>query len=512
MSSSDACAGPIDKSSWLHFTGVAGSGMSALALFHAMAGGTAGGMAGGMATGSDRAFDRGEQPALRAQLESAGIVIVPQDGCFLERGPDGGGRSGPRPICTAVIASTAIEGKIPDLLSAREAGIPLLHRSELLARYVAGHRTIAVSGTSGKSTVTAMIFTILRDCGLQPGLLTGGALAELTAAGHVGNAWAPGPRDDSGQAPWLVIEADESDGSLVRYHPWAAVVLNLGLDHKEQQEVLAMFQTFVDNTSGPVITGPDPRLHSLSGHGLTFGLDRGDPSVGTSEQESTLHTRAHSIELGGEGCTFVIGGIRFTLPVPGLFNVENAAAAVAACLQAGLTLEDMVAPLARFGGVARRFQSVGAAGGVEVIDDFAHNPDKIAAALAAARSRLAARPDPAGQTGRILAVFQPHGFGPTRFLRRALVETFVNELRPRDVLWMPEIFFAGGTVQRDISAADLIDEIRAGGREARFAAERGEVAAAVAEAARAGDLVLVMGARDPSLTGFCRDLLGLLDH
>ena len=135
-----------------------------------------------------------------------------------------------------MVVSTAVEDKVPDVRAAEAEGIGILHRSELLARYVAQHKTIAVTGTSGKSTVTAMIFSILRATGRQPGLLTGGALAELQADGHLGNAWAPGPDSER----FLIIEADESDGSVVRYQPWAGVVLNLGLDHKEPAEVLEL--------------------------------------------------------------------------------------------------------------------------------------------------------------------------------------------------------------------------------------------------------------------------------
>jgi UDP-N-acetylmuramate--alanine ligase len=163
----------------------------------------------------------------------------------------------------------------------------------------------------------------------------------------------------------------------------------------------------------------------------------------------------------------------------------------------------MAAPLAAFGGIARRFQSLGAAGGVEVIDDFAHNPDKIAAALATAHGRLA-------PGGRVLAVFQPHGFGPTRFLRDALIAAFSEHLAPSDVLWLPEIFFAGGTVTRDISSADLVAGIVHAGRDARFETERSRLAPLIAAEARPGDVVLVMGARDPSLTDFGRECLAAL--
>jgi len=327
-----------------------------------------------------------------------------------------------------------------------------------------------------------MIFTILRGCGLEPGLLTGGPVSALVEAGHLGNAWGPGI-PTTGGPPLLVIEADESDGSLVRYRPWAGVILNLGLDHKAPAEIMAMFRTFRENVTGPLVVGADANLAELAAGKEVFGI-AGDGRPGTWAQE---------VELLPDGSTFRIDGKSFRLPVPGLYNVANAAAAVAAGRACGVELADMVAPLAEFRGVSRRFQSIGTAAGVEVIDDFAHNPDKIIAALAAARIRGAAA------SGRVLAVFQPHGFGPTRFLRQALGEAFAESLRTEDVLWLPEIYFAGGSVTRDISSADIATDVRRQGRDARFVSGRGDLPAAIAAEARSGDLVLVMGARDPSL-------------
>jgi len=465
----------IGADAWLHFAGIAGSGMSALAQFHAQQ--------GGLTTGSDRAFDQGQRGRIREQLAALGVRLFSQDGSFLQLG--NASFAGRRP--DAVVVSTAVENKVPDVKVAKQNDVPILHRSELLARYVAAHRTIAVSGTSGKSTVTAMIFAILQAAGKGPGLLTGGALASLVAQGHLGNAWGPTPQADG--PPWLVIEADESDGSLVRYHPWAGIVLNLGLDHKSPAEIMAMFTTFRDNVSGPLIVGDMPELVSLHPDSLLYGMGDGPG------------TRALNVQLLPAGARFTIDGVTFDLQVPGAYNVLNATAAVAAVVAAGVPVAEAVAPLAAFTGVARRFQSIGTAAGVEVIDDFAHNPDKIAAALAAAHTRA---------DGRILAIFQPHGFGPTRFLRDALIETFAQNLAPQDVLWMPEIFFAGGTVTRDISSADLTAAIVAFGRDARFVAERRELPEALAAEARTGDLVLVMGARDPSLTQMCRSIIAAL--
>ena len=454
-----------DPRAWLHFVGVGGSGMSALAQFHAGR--------GGRATGSDRAFDTGERQEIRDQLLAAGVEIHPQDGSIL----DGD--------CAAVILSTAVEDSIADVRRAQELDVPLKHRSELLQVYVAQHRTIAVTGTSGKSTVTAMVWTILHGDGRDPRLLTGGPVASLQASGLLGNAWS-GERVDG---RLLVIEADESDGSVVRYHPWAGVILNLGRDHKEPEVVAEMFSTFRVNCAGPLIIGEGSNLDFLRPGSITVGLDVG------------VDLRATHLELGPRGVAFIVNNVRFTVPQPGRYTVLNALAAIAVCREAGLPLADMVAPLATFGGVARRFVSVGTAGDIEVIDDFAHNPDKIAAALGAARDRLA------GTDGRVLAVFQPHGFGPTRFLRDDLVVGFAKHLRPEDVLWLPEIFYAGGTVARDISSADLVNDIAAQDRDARFLADRDQLPGAIATEARPGDLVLVMGARDPSLTTLARSIL-----
>jgi UDP-N-acetylmuramate--alanine ligase len=161
----------------------------------------------------------------------------------------------------------------------------------------------------------------------------------------------------------------------------------------------------------------------------------------------------------------------------------------------------MAAPLASFAGVARRFQSLGIARGVEVVDDFAHNPAKIAAALATAQRRAA----------RVLAVYQPHGYGPTRFLREDLVETFAAGLRPGDRTFWLEVFYAGGTATRDFSSADITTQIVERGRQAEFAPSRDALAARLAAVARPGDLVLVMGARDPSLTDFAKRVLTALE-
>lgn len=457
---------PDPARSAFHYAGVAGSGMSALAQFQAML--------GGQVTGSDRVFDRGGAPRIRRALERVGVRIVPQDG------------SGVHSKCDALVVSTAVEEAVPDVRAARAARVQILHRSDLLAHLVAERRAVAVAGTSGKSTVVAMVFEILRGCGLDPSLITGGELVALGSAGYLGNAWV-------GQSDLLVVEADESDGSLVRYAPAIGILLNLEKDHKEMDEVRAMFDVFRRRTRAAFVVGEGENLAHLRPGSTLFGT--GAAAGGG--------VRGTDIRLLPDRSEFVARGVAFRVPAPGMHTVENALAAIAAGVVLGLDPAAMARALAGFQGVTRRFQQVGEAAGVEVIDDFAHNPAKIRASIAAARLRLR-------HPGRILAVFQPHGYGPTRFLRADLVDVLAQSLGPEDRLWLPEIFYAGGTVSRDLSAADLVQDLRGRGVEAEFAAERAALVPRVAGCAKAGDLVLVMGARDPALTDFCHEILAAI--
>lgn len=444
-----------------HYAGLGGSGMSAIAQFQAMT--------GGRVSGSDRAFDHGERAELRAQFEALGIEVFPQDG------------SGVGADCAALVVSTAVEEQVPDFAEAKSRELPIVHRSEMLAHFVSAYRSIAVTGTSGKSTVTGMIFEILRGSARDPSVITGGDLPVLQTEGLIGNAYAGG-------SDLLVVEADESDGSLVRYAPAVGVILNLQRDHKEMAEVAAMFATLRARAREALVVGDDANLDPFAGGALRFGFS------------ARADVRGEDVEPGAHATRFRVDDVGFEIPVPGLHNVMNALAAIAACRAVGVPLADMAAPLSRFAGIGRRFQTVGCARGVEVVDDFAHNAEKIAAAIRTAKLR--------GK--RVLAIYQPHGYGPTRFLRRDFVRTFSEELTADDRLWMLEVFYAGGTATRDFSAADIVDEIAARGTHAEFAPSRDWLAERIAEAAKEGDVVLVMGARDPSLTAFARDIVGAL--
>lgn len=431
--------------------------MSALAQFHAMGGETV--------TGSDRLLDQGGLDELKGAFEKLGIRLFSQDGS--------GVGSGTRQLTV----STAIEGNNPDIKKARELLIPVKHRTDVLAANVTAHRTLAVAGTSGKSTVTAMIFEILEAAGRSPSLITGAPLASLAERGLLGNAL-------RGESDLLVIEADESDGTLPKYSPWLGILLNIGKDHKELSEIRELFARFRERSRSFVANADAAGLSEFLEGAATFGFEAGE-------------LRGTKLEIDARSCRFEVCGVSFELPAPGRYNAENALAAAAACRKAGVPLQTSAEALSRFRGISRRFEVVGAAGGVEVVDDYAHNPDKLRAVLSVARSR----------SKRAWVVFQSHGFYPTRFLKNELIDAFSDSLRPVDKLVMPDIYYVGGTTAKDISPEHIAAPVRERGLDARHIPKREDIAAEIAAAAGPGDMVLVLGARDPTLSAFARDIL-----
>lgn len=463
------------------FIGVAGVGMSAIAQY--LAG------KGVAVSGSDRQFGAAEKLLVMSQLEECGIKCFPQDGSGVVEG------------LTAVVVSTAIEDTNPDLKRAKELNIPVMHRSEMLAKISKEARTIAVSGTSGKSTVTAMIYHILQYAGLQPSVMTGAGLVNLQREGKIGNAV-------SGKGEWLVVEADESDGTLVRYEPEIGLILNVDKDHKELSELEQIFLKFshniLDNGKILIVNDAHPLAKKFSaGREFDFGTESyvGVQGIDFKAVGTSIQFRVrHKAEL-----------VKFTVPLPGRHNMENALAATTAALFAGVSLRTCADALSSFPGVFRRHQILGTFNGVTLVDDFAHNPAKIAASIKSAQDFT---------EGRVIAWFQPHGFGPTRFLRNDLVQFIAKTLRPKDfaddrendVIFFSEIYYAGGTVTRDISAGDLADDLLIRGCEAVYIANRDECAEKMVEYAQPGDTILLMGARDPSLQAFAQHVQKLLEE
>ena len=440
----------------IHFVGIGGIGMSALAQLHAMA--------GEEVSGSDRLINKGfTKLPVWDYLTKLGVKIYPQDGSGIDKNTD------------AVVLTTAIEPDNIEVAKAKKLVIPILHRSDLLAKHVKESWTIAISGTSGKSTTTAMLFEILRHAKKDPSLITGGLLLSLQQDGFFGNVY-------KGKSDILVIEADESDGTLVNYHPKIGVMLNLAKDHKELDVLRGFFQKFSINCGTFIINEEEKGLKEIAGQYKTFGLKKGG-----------LHVK--DLKLTGFGSIFTVEGVPFKLNIPGEHNVKNALAAITAAREAGVDLRAASEALANFKGVYRRFNTVGIVNGIEVIDDFAHNPHKVAATLKAAHLR--------GK--RVLIFFQPHAYASVQLLQKEFIEEFSKNIRKNDMLWLGEIYYAGGTAPQGISTKLIYDGLKKN-KNVKFAPQRESIIAAMAKSAKPGDVVLVLGARDPTLTDFAKQI------
>jgi len=448
-----------------HFSGIAGQGTNPLArLMRAW---------GHDVQGSDRAFDQGKQRDLAATLRALGIRIVPQDGTGVADGLD------------RFVYSTAVEADTPEVRAARALGLARVPRPALLAEVVnGGGPGVAVAGTSGKSTVTGMIGWILREAGV-PATVLGGAA--LVGEGVIG-CFAAGPPGGP-----VVAEACESDGTLVGYHPGIGLILNVSRDHAELDALREQFATFAKQCRTLVV-------NAASAEARVIGAEVGARTFGVSAGADARLVVESPGPDRGRGA-LVVDGVRIALdlPQPGAHNLENAAAAAVVAHALGVPPATIAAALARFPGVARRFEVVGTtARGVRVVDDYAHNADKIRAAITTAQAG-----------GRVVAVFQPHGFGPARFLRPELRELLPKLLRPEDRFCYAEIFYAGGTVAKDLSsrdlAADLPPALRVG-----YAEDHAAVVRWVAAQAKRGDRVLLMGARDPELPALARAVYAAL--
>ena len=441
----------------VHFTGIFGSGMSALAQYLRFQGITV--------SGSDRSHTSEDTASIRRSLEGLGCAVVHQDGSGVSAGTD------------VVCVSTAIEESNPDIAAARSRGLPIIHRSDLLAAIIATKKAIAVAGTSGKSTVTSMIFEFLTACGRSPSLISGAGLRRLEKQGFIGNAW-------SGGSNLLVVEADESDGTLVKYRPEVAIFLNISKDHKTIDELKQLFETLASQTHWSASNADDPILASLP---ATVRFGRNGSGSWRADHEELLPT---SVKL-------FKSGVEYHLPLPGNHNLENLCAALCVCEHFGCEQTALADAVKNYEGVARRFFVTTTRQNVHVVDDFAHNPAKIAAVMRAAR----------GLSERILAVYQPHGFGPTRFLKDEYIATFRTAFRQNDSLYLLPIYYAGGTAQKNISSEDIIQGLGPVAFSAQALSGRDELLTRLKADARSEDCVLIMGARDPSLPALVRKVV-----
>lgn len=439
----------------IFFIGIAGTGMSALAQYCAGIGKNV--------SGSDRYFTANTTNETQQKLENCSIQCFAQDA------------SGINEKTELIIISTAVEDSNIEIQKAKQLNIPIIKRSELLTIISNTKKTIAVGGTSGKSTTTAMIFEILDVAGLQPSIISGAGLVRLQVQGLIGNAFV-------GKGDWLVIEADESDGSIVSYHPQIGLLLNIDKDHKEIDELNTIFQTFKNNSKQFVVN---------QSHVLTKPFSQNWQQDFSSDANEAGY-KANNFKQVGFEMMFTINDVAFSMHQFGKHNMENALAAVCVANQCGVDLPTCAKALQHYKGIYRRNQILGTKNGVLVIDDYAHNPAKCAAAIKGVQPLAT----------KVVAWFQPHGYGPTRFLRTDFVNEISAALRPQDEIWMSEIFYAGGTATKDISANDLIQDLQAKGCNAFFVEDRNNFIAPAKLHLSKNSVLLLMGARDPSLANF----------
>jgi UDP-N-acetylmuramate--alanine ligase len=451
------------------FSGIGGSGMLPLASIVRAS--------GAKVSGSDRSLDAGRTPEKFDYLRSLGIQLYPQDGSGLQPG-------------MTLVTSAAVEETVPDVVRAKELGLAHLRRPEFLAELLnSAQRGVAVGGTSGKSTVTGMIGWILHACHRQPTVMNGAVMKNFVTPS------APFASALVGDPELFVSEVDESDGSIALYRPEIAVLTNISLDHKEMDELRQLFAHFLNASRRAVLNLDDPEVRALS---ETVPVDK---VIGYGFDSPGADFMGKDVRHEPDGVSFAVEaeGERHEvqLKVPGRHNASNALGAIAAARAIGVTVQDAAAALARFEGLRRRLETVGSAGGVTVIDDFAHNPDKIAASLATLRAH----------PGRLLIMFQPHGFGPLRKMGEPLADAFAAGMAGDDRLYLPEPVYQGGTVDRTRGSDWLAGEINERGGHAEHIPERAKIGEALIGEAKPGDRIVVMGARDDSLIDFARELV-----
>ena len=444
----------------IFFIGIAGTGMSAIAQYLKASGKNI--------SGSDRQFQKDIFNENRAALELAGIT------CFEQ------GAGGVTADIDLVVVSTAVEDTVPEVLEAKRLGKPIVKRSELLAEIVLTKRTIAIGGTSGKSTTSAMLYEILFHAGLKPSIIGGAGLTRLIQEGKVGNA-------AYGEGEWLIIEADESDGSIVQYRPDIGVLLNIDKDHQDLDELVRLFGIFRTNSKHFIVNLAHSLSASLSKKSI-FDFD--------CNEQSKTYMNGTGFHQKGSMISFFVEEHSFVVHSPGRHTMENAMAALAVAHSLGIPWEVCADALRSYEGIYRRHQVYGEKNGVILVDDFAHNPVKCA------RSIEACQP----LAPKLIAWFQPHGYGPTRFLRHDFVEEMAKVLRPQDEIWMSEIYYAGGTAVKDISANDLIEDLKAKGVNAFFVADRKDLLTTMKPHFTPSTTLLLMGARDPSLGEFAKEV------
>ncbi len=447
------------------FCGISGNGMSPLAQILSLKGYDV--------CGSDRSFDAGRDAANRKALEDMGIKIIPQDGSAITNDIE------------TVYVSAALDENNPDIKAALKLGIPVKKRSDLLAKVFSEYEYgIAVGGTSGKTTTTAMIGYILDMLGKKPCMVNGGMLRNYELLKGL-------PNFIYNEDKICVIEADESDGSICKYHPNIALINNISHDHTSMEKLKEYFSTFAANTKDAIVVNYDCAL--------TRALTHPKKVITFSTQDAAADFYAENIKFLAEGIEYSFRGRTFKLKLFGAFNVSNALAAIAVCSQAGIDPFDAAKTLENFSGIKRRLEIVGTTeNNITLIDDFAHNPSKIGSSLGALKE----------YSGRLIVMYQSHSPFSAFNTGSEVAEVVAKTLGKDDIFLMPEVYMLDKNVDKGITAANIINEIKKNGFEnAFFLDTQSAVHDYIVKNARSGDRIVIMGARDNSLPTFSRNLL-----
>ncbi len=387
-----------------------------------------------------------------------------------------------------VVVTSAAPKSNPEVVEALRRGIPVWPRSQMLRALTADRRCLAVAGTHGKTTTTAMLALLLRTAGLDPSYIVGGEVSELGGNAH------------AGQGPHFVLEADEYDRTFLALQPAVAIVTNVDWDHVDcyptpaaAADVFAQFIAHVPSDGTVYLCRDDPGAWSLPrptasvmGYGLAPDADWQAIDVQMEREETTFTAQRRGRVAG-----------RFTLRLPGEHNVRNALAALAAAWGEGADLQQAGPTLASFQGAQRRFQQIGTAANITFVDDYAHHPGEIRATLAAARQRFPGR--------RLVAVFQPHTYSRTR----AFIPAFAEALALADVILVTAIYAAREVDPGDVSAAEIAQRIQARTSDlVSYVSSLDEAHDWLLRHIKPGDVVLTMGAGD--ITGLGRRVLTVL--
>lgn len=444
-------------------SGIGGSGMLPLALILKNM--------GYRVSGSDRAYDQGMFAEKFTYLKNQGIELCPQDG------------RGLTPEIDKLVISAAVESDTPDVLAAKSHNIPIEKRADVLAGLFNGfkHR-IAIGGTSGKTTVTGMIGFILEQAGKDPIMMNGGNLVNYYTPDT------PYPSVLLGQSDVFITEADESDGTIALYDPSIAVLNNLALDHKKPEETAVLFKDFIAKARHAVINADAFSAEWLDGDNvISYGIKT------KAQIQAELFENGSVVVKDRKSNEEAV----LNLSIPGEHNISNALAAIASVSALGISISESCLILSHFKGIKRRLEIIGIQNDIMMIDDFAHNPDKISASMKTLKS----------MGRRLIVVFQPHGFGPLKLMGREIAEAFAQHMDEYDILCVPDVIYWGGTVNREVTSKDLVAWVKDLDRQAFWFEDRETMKAEILNVVKPNDVIVIMGARDDSLTTYAHDIL-----